>query len=199
MRRLIPLTVLLLGFCGLLAALLWQLAGSPPEPAKNRLSLPATLGGEAAAGYARALIPRPFLFPRDHGPHPDFRTEWWYFTGNLEDATGRHFGYQLTFFRIAMAPRAPQRASAWATRQVYMAHFALTDAAGKKFHNFERFSRAAVGLAGAAGRALPGLAGGLDRRRWRGGDFPPAPARRGRRGSHRVDAGRRKAGSPPGG
>src|SRR5919204_6577635 len=78
------------------------------------------------AGFARALAPRPFAFPADHGPHPDFRTGWWYYTGNLHTAAGRHFGFQLTFFRIALVPVGPAaapRASAWATRQFYLAHF----------------------------------------------------------------------------
>ncbi|MBJ6723965.1 lipocalin-like domain-containing protein [Geomesophilobacter sediminis] len=107
------------------------------------------LGGAADPRFTRAYVPRPFTFPRDHGPHPDFRTEWWYFTGNLATAEGRKFGYQLTFFRLALAPGAPNRRSRWGANQVYMAHFALTDVAGKRFRFEERFSRAALGLAGA--------------------------------------------------
>jgi predicted secreted hydrolase len=105
------------------------------------------------AGFARALAPRPFSFPADHGPHPDFRTEWWYYTGNLRTAAGRHFGFQLTFFRIALVPVGPAaapRASAWATRQFYLAHFAITDTAGRRFHAFSRTSRDALELAGAS-------------------------------------------------
>ena len=65
------------------------------------MSASAALRGNLAAneGYARSHTPRPFRFPDDHGPHPEFRTEWWYFTGNLDGADGRLFGYQLTFFR----------------------------------------------------------------------------------------------------
>ena len=102
------------------------------------------------AGFAQALAPRPLVFPSDHGPHPDFRTEWWYYTGNLRTAAGRHFGFQLTFFRIALAPGAVVRASAWATRQLYFAHFAVADTAGVRFHAFSRSSREALGLAGAS-------------------------------------------------
>ena len=102
------------------------------------------------AGFARALTPRPFSFPSDHGPHPDFRTEWWYYTGNLKTAAGRHFGFQLTFFRIALVPGAVVRASAWATRQFYFAHFAVTDTAAGRFHAFSRTSREALELAGAS-------------------------------------------------
>lgn len=99
--------------------------------------------------YARALAPRTFAFPADHGPHPDYRNEWWYFTGNLETSSRRRFGYQLTFFRIALSPEALASESRWRTRQLYMAHFALSDLDAGEFHAFERFSRGAAGLAGA--------------------------------------------------
>jgi predicted secreted hydrolase len=117
----------------------------PPE----RLSVTDILSGGDAAGFARALAPRRFVFPEDHGPHPAYRHEWWYFTGNLEDTAGRRFGYQLTFFRFALAADAPARTSHFSADQVYMAHFAVTDAAGRRFVAFERMSRAALGLAGA--------------------------------------------------
>jgi predicted secreted hydrolase len=91
---------------------------------------------------------RAFSFPQDHGPHPEFRTEWWYYTGNLATAEGRRLGFQLTFFRSALAPEMPERGSAWATRQAWLAHFALSDIEGGRFHSFERWSRGAVGLAG---------------------------------------------------
>jgi len=112
------------------------------------------------SGYARAVEPRVFSFPADHGPHPGFQTEWWYFVGNLDTPSAeesRRFGFQLTFFRFAVAPEptagAPERASPWASRQVWMAHFAVSDIDGGKqggrFHAFERFRRGALGLAGA--------------------------------------------------
>lgn len=107
------------------------------------------LGGQDSEGYARADSIRTFHFPEDHGPHPEFRTEWWYFTGNLLDDRGRRYGFQFTAFRLGLSPQAPDRESAWATNQVYMAHLAITDANRKEFHGFERFSRGAVGLAGA--------------------------------------------------
>jgi predicted secreted hydrolase len=119
------------------------------EPASSRLEVGRTLGAEEDTGYARALEPRKFEFPRDHGPHPDFKTEWWYYTGNLEDEEGRRFGYQLTFFRVALAPHPIRRPSSWGTRQAYMAHFALTNVAGGRFFYSERFARGAMGLAGA--------------------------------------------------
>jgi predicted secreted hydrolase len=106
---------------------------------------------DEAMGFARAEGPRPLQFPADHGPHPDYQTEWWYYTGNLETSDGRHFGYQLTFFRRALVPPAQRqdRSSNWATDQVYMAHFALTDVAGRRHQAFERFARGAAGLASA--------------------------------------------------
>ena len=68
-------------------------------------------------GFERAVHPREWSFPRDHGRHDGFKIEWWYFTGNLRDASGHLFGYQLTFFRTAFAPRppTPRRSWRWAT------------------------------------------------------------------------------------
>ena len=106
---------------------------------------------DGAAGFARAARPRPIEFPADHGPHPDYQTEWWYYTGNLKTEDERHFGYQLTFFRRALVPPAQRqdRPSNWATDQVYMGHFALIDVAGGRYQALERFARGAVELAGA--------------------------------------------------
>jgi predicted secreted hydrolase len=111
--------------------------------------------GLQSSGYLRAEGPQPFQFPADHGPHPGYQTEWWYYTGNLISDEGQHFGYQLTFFRRALAPLSlrTERESAWATGEVYMAHFALTDVAGGGYQAFERFARGAAGLAGA--QAVP--------------------------------------------
>jgi predicted secreted hydrolase len=107
------------------------------------------LGSQPAPGFARATAPRAFSFPADHGAHPDFRSEWWYFTGNLAAADGRHFGFQLTFFRVTLASDAAPRESAWATNQAWMAHFTLTDTEGGRFHAAERLARGTLGLAGA--------------------------------------------------
>jgi predicted secreted hydrolase len=120
-----------------------------PRELKARLSVAESLRGAPVAGFARAVVPRTFRFPEDHGPHPDFRTEWWYYTGNLATAAGRRFGFQLTFFRNSLAPHPPARVSRWATNEVYLAHFALTDVQGGRFRSDERLERAAVGLAGA--------------------------------------------------
>ena len=125
-------------------------SGIDAPGAEEPLSPVAAMIGGDSEGYAFVEEPRPFVFPQDHGPHPEYRTEWWYFVGNLETVTGRRFGYQLTFFRQALTPEAaPGRTSQWATRDVYMAHFALTDVEGERFHSAERFARAAAGLAGA--------------------------------------------------
>jgi predicted secreted hydrolase len=135
------------------AAAAYALWPSPPRrPIQATVAVREALA-EDRAGFARALAPRPLSFPEDHGPHPDFRTEWWYYTGNLRTPAGRHVGFQLTFFLVALAPEEERRASAWATRQLYVAHFAVTDTAGGRFHAFSRASRAALGLAGA--RAAP--------------------------------------------
>ena len=144
------------GLLSLLSLLILVLAGGAyvlgkphvPGNIQAQLSVMHVLGGETD-GYARALEPRVFSFPQDHGPHPAYRTEWWYYTGNLETQSGRHFGFQLTFFRSALAPRVAARHSAWGAGQVYMAHFVLTDVENSRLYAFERFSRAALGLAGA--------------------------------------------------
>jgi predicted secreted hydrolase len=106
------------------------------------------LGGEDTSGFTTVTAPRDFVFPQDHGAHPSYRYEWWYFTGNLFTNSGRHFGFELTFFRFALSAQTMNRRSAWATNQVYMAHFALTDTANQQFYNSERFNRDVLGLAG---------------------------------------------------
>ncbi len=120
------------------------------EPIQASLALAEAMGGDTT-GYARAVEVRDLIFPDDYGPHPGYKTEWWYYTGNLNAEDGRHFGFEFTIFRFALAPSdtASERASAWATNQLFMAHFALTDVAAEGFYAFERFSRGAVGLAGA--------------------------------------------------
>jgi predicted secreted hydrolase len=120
---------------------------------------PGGVFGAAArgGGFAQVLGPRGFEFPRDHGSHPEYRQEWWYVTGNLDSTGGERFGFELTFFRFALAPESTQAAqpvlpgveSAWRTGQIYMAHFAITDAAHKQFRFMQKLSRGAVGLAGA--------------------------------------------------
>ncbi len=114
---------------------------------------PLNLGATGdSTGFARALSPRDFSFPADHGPHTEFQTEWWYYTGNLASSTGERYGYQLTFFRRGLSPNSPARASDLATNQIYFAHFAVTDGPANTHTAVERFSRGAGGLAGASGQ-----------------------------------------------
>jgi predicted secreted hydrolase len=114
------------------------------------LAITEALNSAADAGFARVLEPRQFSFPEDHGPHPEYGIEWWYYTGNLDSPEGRHFGFELALFRIGLESNQPDRGSRWATSQLYMGHFAITDVHNNQFYSFERFSRAAMGLAGAS-------------------------------------------------
>ena len=173
MRR---LAILALIGAGLVAAiLLWLSAGEgTKEPAASLVPL---LSEETTAGFAQATEPGDVFFPADLGPHDDYQTEWWYYTGNLEASDGRPFGFQLTFFRRALEPPGagrpdcPQPAnqeiedinpappppctpsSSWRTNQIYMAHFTISDVDGQAFYANERFSRGSAGLAGA--QAIP--------------------------------------------
>lgn len=91
-----------------------------------------------------------FDFPRDHGSHPDYLIEWWYFTGNLTSDDGAPYGYELTFFRRGIDnAQADENPSKWVVRDIYLAHFAITDIEGKTFYYDEKMSRAALGKAGA--------------------------------------------------
>jgi predicted secreted hydrolase len=99
--------------------------------------------------YRKALPGYRYSFPRDHFEHPDFRTEWWYYTGNLSTAQGRPFGFELTFFRQGADGRADND-SVWAVRDVYLAHLALSDISSKRFHHRERLNRQGPGIAGAS-------------------------------------------------
>lgn len=96
----------------------------------------------ATAGYR-------FEFPRDHASHPDYKIEWWYYTGNVTTADGRRFGYQVTFFRVGVA-FAPTNPSKWAIRDLYMTHLAVSDARGNRYRFAEKLTRGGPGLAGAA-------------------------------------------------
>lgn len=89
-------------------------------------------------------------FPKDHGSHPDFKTEWWYFTGNLRDGAGNEFGYQLTFFRqgVLDPSRSVPEGSRFVQRDMKFAHFAVSSISEKKFRHFQKVSRGAFGEAG---------------------------------------------------
>jgi predicted secreted hydrolase len=123
-------------------------AGDNLRPASSRLS---ELLRDDDQAFPRAIAVRDFAFPADHGPHADYRNEWWYFTGNLDAAGGRRFGYELTVFRFALSPAFEAAgASSWETNQVYIGHLALTDVENGDFYVAQRYSRGAAGLAGAA-------------------------------------------------
>ena len=104
----------------------------------------------SAEGFARATEPDAVEFPRDLGPHDDYQTEWWYYTGNLTTADGRPFGFQFTIFRRALREgESVVSSSDWRTNQIYLAHFTISDIGADAFYPAERFSRGAAGLAGA--------------------------------------------------
>ena len=113
-------------------------AGSPAPP------------GKPPAPWEIADGPWAWSFPRDHGAHPPFKSEWWYFTGNVKDPHGRRFGYQLTLFRQGVQFKPAQPNSRWSVRDFYFGHFTISDLAAGQFHVEERVSRGALGEAGAA-------------------------------------------------
>src|SRR6476646_5706621 len=104
--------------------------------------------GETADGFAKVTPGKVFSFPADHGPHPQFRIEWWYLTATLVDGSGAPCGLQWTLFRQAMQP-GPQR-EGWANQQIWMAHAAVTRADTHRFN--ELFSRGGVGQAGVTAK-----------------------------------------------
>lgn len=107
------------------------------------------LSNEISMDFEKAIEIREFTFPEDYGAHPEFLTEWWYYTGNVKTEDGRHFGYQLTFFRRAIPPVISEnRSSDWATNQIYLAHFAITDTQSNLHLVTDQIARNANNLAG---------------------------------------------------
>ena len=104
---------------------------------------------EPEESFRRALPGYVYRFPQDHAAHPDFRTEWWYYTGHLRTTKGRSFGFQLTFFRHALRPPTAQTKSKWALHTLYFVHFAITDEDGDRYRFQEKVSRGALNMAGA--------------------------------------------------
>ena len=119
------------------------------------LCLLGTSSTPAEEAFRQALPGYRFVFPRDHASHPEFKTEWWYYSGHLRTEDGLPFGYQLTFFRVGVDPslRGDSR-SRWAVRDLYLAHFAISDLRQRRFLYWERRSRGAMGSAGASVEAL---------------------------------------------
>lgn len=118
------------------------------------ISVSEVLGSESDSGFKKAVEKIRFKFPEDNGAHPEFRTEWWYFTGNLETKTGRKFGYQFTIFRTALSPDKAERNSDWNSNQIYMGHFTITDIENNDFYYSEKFCRDGNYLAGAVAAPL---------------------------------------------
>jgi len=115
-------------------------AGAQPQPPAQ------TAAGRVA--WKSAAPGRAIVLPADHASHPDYKLEWWYYTGNLDGASGERFGYQLTFFRVGVDP-APANRSRWAVRDLFMTHLALTDINGRRHLFTERLNRSGPGWAGA--------------------------------------------------
>ena len=135
----------------LLIFLLLNSACASSQPSLASADVADVLSRPVDDRFARALEPLELQFPLDHGPHNDYTTEWWYYTGNLTGEDGGAYGFQLTFFRSALAPGESSRPSDFAAQQIYMAHFAVTSAPAGRHLSFDRFSRGAGGVAGATG------------------------------------------------
>jgi predicted secreted hydrolase len=149
-----PMRVARLTVLAVAGVMIGACGAAPDESGQaGEIAVAEAMGGGGAEGFARATEVRELVFPDDHGPHEEFRTEWWYFTGNLETPNGDEIGFQLTIFRHALSPDLPARGSRWASRDVWFAHFGVGDGARDRFTAAERFERGALGLAGA--RALP--------------------------------------------
>ncbi len=122
-----------------------------PAPKVAGLRLNAVLGTDGDHPFAEARAPRKFVFPQDHGSHPDFRTEWWYLTAVLRDALGRDYGVQFTVFRQALAAPRDSRSGPWHLGQVYLGHLAVTDVASGRHLAAERVARGHPQLAQVSG------------------------------------------------
>ena len=120
-------------------------------PVLLSLTLPTALAASSASTpFQPATAGYQYTFPRDHGSHSTYRTEWWYYTGHLQSKNGRSFGFELTFFRRGVPPDDIKTLpSKWSIGHLYLAHFAVTDITGKRFHFSEKFSREGLGKAGA--------------------------------------------------
>jgi predicted secreted hydrolase len=102
------------------------------------------------ATFQPALPGYEFAFPRDHGSHPQYRTEWWYYTGHLRTAEGKRYGFEVTFFRVSVNAAGAEQLSRWDLQSILPAHFAVTDVAAKDFRYYEKLNRGSMFTAGAA-------------------------------------------------
>lgn len=105
---------------------------------------------QSAREFKQALPGYQYHFPQEHAAHPDYKTEWWYYTGHLKTAEGRTFGYELTFFRSAVDAIGEQPLqSKWVLKEIYPAHFAISDEENRQFHYWEKLNREGLDVAGA--------------------------------------------------
>jgi predicted secreted hydrolase len=113
------------------------------------LAATSPAAADKAASWREVTAPPELVLPRDHGAHPDTRTEWWYVTGIVDDDDGRRYGFQITIFRQGLAAgAAAPGSSTLRARQIAAAHLALADIGGQRFHHAERLRRSGGGLAG---------------------------------------------------
>jgi predicted secreted hydrolase len=103
-----------------------------------------------AQDFRLALPGYEFQFPRDHGAHSSYRTEWWYYTGHLRTASGRRYGFEVTFFRVGLGTPGAAKQTEWDLQHVMPAHFAITDVQGKSFRYYEKLNRASPFTADAS-------------------------------------------------
>ncbi|MEA2339559.1 MAG: hypothetical protein QOE82_3566, partial [Thermoanaerobaculia bacterium] len=106
------------------------------------------------AQFQPALPGYEFSFPRDHGTHDEYKTEWWYYTGHLETEAGKRYGFELTFFRVGVTPPGGETKTRWDLRNLSLAHFAITDVAANDFRYYEMFNRSSPFTAGASSGTL---------------------------------------------
>jgi predicted secreted hydrolase len=150
-RRRLPLLLAMVALLVGLGVLRW-LIDDPPEPH----AVTAILALGAAELPAEGFPPPgegPLVLPRDHGAKPDQLAEYWLFAGSLAAGDGRQYGFQLALLRVALQAEKPVRESAWATRDVYRGHLVIT-AADTEARASERYSRAVLGLSGAANEPM---------------------------------------------
>jgi len=143
-RRLLFTALLTAGVSGATFAAKGEDAAAPaPYSAMAKVLDPSMAGL-----FKQAVPPYQFRFPRDHAAHPEYQTEWWYYTGHLYSGA-RKFGYELTFFQVGVNPWRKTSRSAWALHTIYFAHFTVTDENNQRFDFTELTSRPALGMAGS--------------------------------------------------
>ncbi len=108
-----------------------------------------SIGCVSAREFKQALPGYVFAFPKDHASHDAFKTEWWYYTGHLVSKDNKRYGYELTFFRTGVDTSSSPKASPWDVKDIFLAHFAITDKSNRTFHYFEKLNRSGLNSSGA--------------------------------------------------